>query len=306
MTITSGFTTHAMLESAAPKIPQTSSTRLVATASPAFASSKMSFAVSFSYFASPVSAEVFASFRFATRTIPVAEVYCSRQPYCPQLHASTSSSLTVIWPISPPAPPKPATTFPSTRMPPPTPVPSVTMMTSRHPFAPPCHISPSAATLASFPTFTFNPVRLPSSSSTLTMPQPRFTQRFTTPLLFTGPGTPTPMPCTSSLLIPSCTSLLSTALATSERMTAPPFSVFVLISHLSINLPSVSKKPILQVVPPISTPNAYFFIYDFPHFYSLIIMISFPPASVNYCGGRFSGAAPPSAPGWFSGSSTLG
>ena len=153
-------------------------------------------------------------------------------------------------------------------IPPPTPVPSVTMITSLQPFAAPCHISPRAATLATFPALTLRPVRFPSSSSTFTIPQPKFTQRFTTPLLLTGPGTPIPTPCTSSLLMPSCASLLSTACAISDRIAAPLFSVLVLISHLSINLPFVSKKPILQVVPPTSIPNAYFFIFDPPVFFA--------------------------------------
>ena len=151
-------------------------------------------------------------------------------------------------------------------IPPPTPVPSVTIMTSLEPFAPPCHISPKAATFASFPTLIVNPVRLPNSSATFTTPQPRFTQRCTTPWLSTGPGTPIPIPCTSSLLIASCASLLSTAFATSERIDSPLFSVLVLISHLSNSVPFVSKNPILQVVPPISTPNAYFFMIFLPDF----------------------------------------
>ena len=116
---------------------------------------------------------------------------------------------------------------------------------------------------SSFPAFTFSPVRSPSSFSTFTTPQPTFTQRCTTPSFFTGPGTPTPIPCTSSLEIPFSVSFPSIACATSGRIDAPPLSLFVLISHLSMSLPSVSKNPILQVVPPTSTPNAYFFMLPF-------------------------------------------
>ena len=89
--ITSGLTTHAILESVEPKISQTSSTRLIATSSPAFASSNTSFAVNGSNFLRVVSSADFANFLFASLTIPVADVYCSKHPYCPQLHASISS-----------------------------------------------------------------------------------------------------------------------------------------------------------------------------------------------------------------------
>ena len=59
------------------------------------------------------------------RTTPVAEQYCSAQPYLPQLQGSVSSLFTVKWPISPPAPWKPEMILPSMMMPPPTPVPRV-------------------------------------------------------------------------------------------------------------------------------------------------------------------------------------
>ncbi len=69
------ITTHAILDKVDPKIPQTSSTKPSATASPLLASSNTSFAVSSGKFLRLVSSLVLASFLFATRTIPVAEVY---------------------------------------------------------------------------------------------------------------------------------------------------------------------------------------------------------------------------------------
>ena len=257
----SGLTTHATFASALPSTFPSFSTSSFATASPAFAASKMSFAVSSLTFFKVVSLSSDASSFFAMRTIPVADAYCSRQPFLPQPQVSVSSSLTMMCPISPPAPFAPATIFPSTMIPPPTPVPSVTMTTSLWPFPPPCHISPSAATFASLPTFTSNPVRFFNTSATLNSPQPRLTHCNTVPSPVTGPGTPTPMPWTSSFAMPADCILPSIAAATSSKIDAPLFSVFVLISQSSISVPFISNRPILHVVPPMSTPKPYFFIF---------------------------------------------
>jgi hypothetical protein len=48
------------------------------------------------------------------------------------------------------------------------------------------------------------------------------------------------------------------ALAISGRIFSPLFCVLVVISHFSTFLPSFVKYPSLTVVPPKSTPNAYF------------------------------------------------
>ena len=192
---------------------------------------------------------------FAIRTIPVADVYCSRQPLLPHPHTSVSSSFTQICPISPPAPLVPASIFPFKIIPPPTPVPSVTITISLWPFPPPCHISPSAAMFASFPAFTGRSNNLLSSSSTLKIPHPRFTHLITVPSAFTGPGTPIPTPATSDFSILFSSSLSSTDAAISLKIYFPPSSVLVVISHFSTISPCVVNRPIFTVVPPISTPN---------------------------------------------------
>ena len=85
--------------------------------------------------------------------------------------------------------------------PPPTPVPIVIIMLVLYPLAPPSQNSPSAAILASFPTLTFIPVFSDISFSTLKMSQPRLTHLLKTPFSVTAPGTPIPIPHTSSALI---------------------------------------------------------------------------------------------------------
>ena len=133
------------------------------------------------------------------------------------------------------------------------------MTTLLLPLAPPCHISPSAATLASLPTLTGSPMIFDKVPATSISPHPRFTHLVTTLALSTGPGTPIPIPCTSSLLMPSLLSFSSIVFAMSGRIASPPLAVFVLISHLSRSAPLVSKKPTLTVVPPTSIPKPYFF-----------------------------------------------
>lgn len=148
-------------------------------------------------------------------------------------------------------------------MPPPTPVPSVTMTMFWYPAPPPCHISPSAATLASFPALTRSPVSTLRRCSTLNTSQPRLTHLNTVPSGPTGPGTPSPMPSTSKVKIFFSLSLSSTACAISFKINLPSASVRVGISHISSSLPLVSNRPILIVVPPISTPNAYVLLIFF-------------------------------------------
>ena len=166
------------------------------------------------------SASFFNNFS-AVRTSPVAEAYCSRQPFFPHPQHSVSSSFTRICPISPPAPFVPYTIFPSMIIPPPTPVPSVTITAFEYPSPPPFHVSPSAATLASFPTFVSSPVNSLQRSATLNTPHPRFTQRNTVPSSPTGPGTPIPRPATSSLLIPFSANFLFRLSAISGRICSP-------------------------------------------------------------------------------------
>ena len=107
----------------------------------------------------------------ASLAIPVADAYCSRHPLFPQLHGTSSLGFTGACPISPPAPWAPVTIFSLMMIPPPTPVPRVTMIRFLAPCPPPFHISPRAATLASFPAFTLRPVRSPRSFSIFFLPQ---------------------------------------------------------------------------------------------------------------------------------------
>ena len=144
--------------------------------------------------------------------------------------------------------------------PPPTPVPSVTMTIFFSPCPAPFHISPSAATLASLPTTTCQPVRFSNSFLTSLYPHPRLAVCGTTPLASIGPGTPIPIPATSFLSIPRSSSLPSAAFAISGRIAAPSFSVWLGISHFSRSTPSIWNNPIFTVVPPISTPKQYFII----------------------------------------------
>ena len=145
-------------------------------------------------------------------------------------------------------------------IPPPTPVPSVTITTFLWPSPPPFHISPRAATFASFPTFVVIPVSFSISPARSTYPQCRLTAVTTAPSSFTGPGTPTPIPAISAFSIPFSKIFASIAAATSGMMFSPFPSERVLISHLSKTLPCTSNKPHFTVVPPISIPKQYFFI----------------------------------------------
>ena len=166
-------------------------------------------------------------------------------------------------------------------IPPPTPVPSVTITRLLWPLPPPCHISPSAATFASFPAFTGYPISFSSSSSTFSIPHPRFTHLRTVPSSLTGPGTPIPTPSTSSFasFLLSITSFIESAM--SGRTFFPPSSVRVLISHLSSSSPSTVKSPIFTVVPPTSTPNTYLAMFFLLPHSPLFIVISRP--AVIYC-----------------------
>ena len=164
-------------------------------------------------------------------------------------------------PISPAAPAAPLMISSLMITPPPTPVPSVTITELEYSFAAPIHDSPSAATFASFPALTLRPPRHSENSfSTLNTPQPRFTQRFTTPSSDTGPGIPIPTPATSSDAMFFSSIFLITVCARSLRMFTPPFDVSVGTSHFSSSSPSAVNKPHLHVVPPRSNPNPYFAI----------------------------------------------
>ena len=171
----SGFTTAAIPARVFPRIFPKRSATSIASSSPSFTASNTVLAEILPLSLSTLGLSSSARRRFARRTIPVAEVYCSRHPQLPQLQASVSSSITWICPISPPAPVAPERIFPSTMIPPPTPVPSVTATTLEYPWPPPFHISPRAATFASLPASTGRFRRLCSSFFRLKVPQPRFT-----------------------------------------------------------------------------------------------------------------------------------
>ena len=213
-----------------------------------------------------------SSIHFARRTIPLAEATCSRQPWFPQPQAPGTSSSTWMCPISPPAPCAPVIIFPLIITPPPTPVPRVTITPLLWPAAAPFHISPNAATFASFPPLLGSPVNSVSSLVTSLYPHPRLAVCGTTPLASIGPGTPIPIPATSFLSIPRSSSLPSAAFAISGRIAAPSFSVWLGISHFSRSSPSVRNSPIFTVVPPTSIPKQYSCIFLSPWF------------SISYCG----------------------
>ena len=63
-----------------------------------------------------------------------------------------------------------------------------------------------------------------------------------------------PAPSTSSILIPISSMVLRMDAATSSMIYFPPSSFLVGTSHFFKSVPSVSKIPILTVVPPTSTP----------------------------------------------------
>ena len=125
----SGSTTHAICARVLPRICACSSTTVFASSSPIFARSNTSFAVTVSRSLSADFLSDEAMALVASRTTPVADVYCSRQPVLPHPHISVSFSSTQICPISPPAPFTPKSIFPLSIIPPPTPVPSVTITT---------------------------------------------------------------------------------------------------------------------------------------------------------------------------------
>ena len=163
-------------------------------------------------------------------------------------------------------------------MPPPTPVPSVASTILVYPLPPPHHISPSAATLASFPALTGIPSSPPSVSLIFITSQPRFTALCTTPLPSTGPGTPMPTPATSSLAIFFSAALSSIAFAMSGRILLPFSSFLVGISHFSSTVPSGSNNPSFTEVPPKSTPKQYSAIFPSPyHLYRFYIGCLFTP-----------------------------
>ena len=252
-----------------PRVSVISSTSRAASASPARAASKTSLAAkSVPRRVQGVSGFSSSSF-FIQRTTPVALEYCSRQPCLPQPQTAVSWGLTVMWPISPPAPCAPSVILPLTMTPPPTPVPSVTITALRQPLAQPIQISPSAATLASLPTSTLMPSSRPDSwMETFRSPQPpRLAQTMgTIRLSSTGPGTPTPTPSTCSAVMPFSCILSFTALARFPRMCSPALEVSVGTSHFSSRAPAVVNRPTLAVVPPRSMPNAYSFIFIYPFF----------------------------------------
>ena len=83
---------------------ETAPTSRAASASPARAASNTSLASKFlPRRVQAVSGFASSSF-FMQRTTPVALEYCSRQPRLPQPQTAVSWGLTVMWPISPPAP----------------------------------------------------------------------------------------------------------------------------------------------------------------------------------------------------------
>ena len=130
------------------------------------------------------------------------------------------------------------------------------MTKSLYPLPPPCHISPRAATLASFPLFTVTPSsRRLSSSWGFIRRHPRLTHTSTNPSGITGPGTPSPIPTRSVLRLSPLSSILARMdRATSGRICVPPSSLRVFTSHLSKSSPVISKSPIFTEVPPTSTP----------------------------------------------------
>ena len=242
-----------------PRYSPNCSAILTARSSPSLTASNTFFADSFSSgtFLKTLGSSQERSALLASLTTPVAEAYSSRQPVFPQPQRSVSLSSTCICPISPPAPTAPVRISPFTIIPPPTPVPSVTAIRFLHPWPPPFHISPRAATFASFPAFTGRSRSSASVSRMLKVPQPRFTAPYTVPSPSMGPGAPSPTPTTSFFSI-SFSSIFALMLsAVSARISSPPFSFLVGISHLSSKFPSISKSPNFTVVPPTSTPNTY-------------------------------------------------
>ena len=83
-------------------------------------------------------------------------------------------------------------------IPPPTPVPRVIITALLYFAAAPIQISPNAAAFASFVALTGHPVSFDNSPATSTLPHPRFTHSFTLANSKTAPGTPAPIPITSS------------------------------------------------------------------------------------------------------------
>ena len=61
--------------------------------------------------------------------------------------------------------------------------------------------------------------------------------------------------CLSASAVSFSASFALMAFAMSPKMEAPPFSLFVLISHLSSTVPSAVNNPHFTVVPPTSIPN---------------------------------------------------
>lgn len=86
-----GSVTHANMASVPPSISPTCAIISQATLSPSLKASRTFFAESFVNLRRTVCSSVAARVLCATRTIPVADAYCSRHPQLPQLQASFSS-----------------------------------------------------------------------------------------------------------------------------------------------------------------------------------------------------------------------
>ena len=105
-------------------------------------------------------------------------------------------------PISPAAPFFPLISLPSAIIPPPIPVPIATPSTFLCPFPAPFHISPRVITLTSLSTLTFLPRCFSNSDAKSTsLGHGKLAQNLTVFSPTTGPGTPIPIPWTSSILI---------------------------------------------------------------------------------------------------------
>ena len=158
--------------------------------------------------------------------------------------------------------------------PPPTPVPIVTMTILLYSLPPPIQNSPSAAILASLPILTGIPVSSDNTLAALNTPQPKLIHLLTVPSSRQAPGSPIPIPATSSVVIFISTRTPLIYSLISGRIRLPPSSFLVGISSFLNSSPSSENVPHLQVVPPTSIPNIILLIVILPASHKIFLYSS--------------------------------
>ena len=199
----------------------------------------------------------------ASLAMPEAETYCCTQPR--RRARLRLRGVDRQWPNSPAAPFAPATMRPSEMTAPPTPVPSVMNTTFSLPRPPPFRLHPSPQHSRRSRPQPEAPTVSSSAVRTSNTPQPRFTQRCTTPSAVTGPGCPRPRP---KCRLRECCAFLCTFEFPPQYHAAPPCRRPQSRSEsptFSSKVPSSSNKPSFTVSAADVSADDILFVF---HFYN--------------------------------------